>query len=33
VIDAVYFDFAFEVLPSGNLAVAATVLPIRSDLF
>jgi len=32
-IDAVYFDFAFEVLQSGNLAVAATVLPIRADLF
>ena len=30
---AVYLDFAFEVLQSGNLAVAATVLSVCSELF
>jgi len=31
--DAVYFDFAFEVLQSSNLALVAAVLPLCSDLF
>ena len=30
--DAFYFDFAAEVLPDSNLAVAAAVLPFCSDL-
>jgi len=31
--DAHDSDFAFEVLQSGNLTVAATVLPVRADVF
>jgi len=32
-IDAVYLDFALEVLQSSNLALVAAVLPLCSDLF
>ena len=32
-IDALYSDISFEVLQSSNLAMAAAVLPICSDLF
>jgi hypothetical protein len=31
--DALYFDFAIEVLQSSNLALVAAVLPLRSDMF
>jgi len=31
--DAHDSDFAFEVLQSGNLTVAATVLPVRANVF
>jgi len=30
--DAHDSDFAFEVLQSGNLTVAATILPVRADV-
>jgi hypothetical protein len=30
--NALYLDFAFEVLQSGNLAVVAAFVPVRSDV-